>query len=139
VWRQLTQSIVKRQGSAQRKDSEEATVIGEISYNPSATAGANRMPTDLEVAGALTEAELRADPELWALIADDPITRLLLTGQAATVHEAEAKYLRDNVDEVCEQVLALAESDLTDEEFSRQPLILLLRAHGSRRWEDSLR
>jgi DNA-binding SARP family transcriptional activator len=73
------------------------------------------------------------------LIADDPITRLLLTGQATTVHEVEAQYLRDNVDEVCEQVLALAERDLTDEEFSRQLLILLLRAHGSRRWEDSLR
>ena len=90
------------------------------------------------VNGAFTESELRADPSLWELVTDDPITKLLLTGQAATAHEAEAKYLNENVDEVCQQVLALAESDLTNEEFARQPLILLLRGHGSRRWEDSL-
>ena len=87
---------------------------------------------------AFTESELNADPALWKLVANDPITKLLLTGQATTVHEAEAKYLNDNVDEVCQQVLALAESELSDEEFARQPLILLLRGHGSRRWEDSL-
>jgi len=87
---------------------------------------------------AFTEAELRADPALWELVANDPVTQLLLTGQVTTAHEAEAKYLNENVDEVCQQVLALAESDLSDDEFARQPLIMLLRSHGSRHWEDSL-
>jgi hypothetical protein len=35
-------------------------------------------------------------------------------------------------------VFALVASDLTDEEFARQPLMLLPRGHGSRRWEDSV-
>lgn len=88
--------------------------------------------------GPFTESELRADPALWELVENDPITKLLLTGQATTVHEAETKYLNENVDEICQQVLALVQSDLTDEELARQPLVLLLLGHGSRRWEDSL-
>lgn len=87
---------------------------------------------------AFTTDELRADSALWEFVANDPITEMLLTGRAATVHEAEAKFLQENVDEICDRVVALAETDLTNEEFARQPLILLLRGHGSRRWEDSL-
>jgi hypothetical protein len=82
--------------------------------------------------------EWQSDPALWELVADDPITQLLLSGQAATVHEAETKFLNENVDYTSQKVLELVASDLTDGELSRHPLILLLRGHGSRRWEDSL-
>jgi hypothetical protein len=87
---------------------------------------------------AFTESELRADPALWELVKDDPITKLLLTGQATTVHEAEAKYLNDNVELITEQVLKLVASDLSEDELSLHPLAMLLRGHGSRLWEDSL-
>ncbi len=39
---------------------------------------------------------------------------------------------------ISRMVVELVASDLTDEEFGRHPLILLLRGHGSRRWEDSV-
>ena len=82
--------------------------------------------------------EALSDPVLWELVKDDPVTLLLLSGEASTVHEAEAKFLNENVEAVSRMVLELVDSDLTDEEFARHPLILLLRGHGSRRWEDSL-
>ena len=82
--------------------------------------------------------EALSDPALWALVKDDPITVLLLSGEAATVHEAETKFLNENVEAISRMVLELVASDLTDEEFGRHPLILLLRGHGSRRWEDSM-
>lgn len=82
-------------------------------------------------------ADVLTDPALWDLVKDDPITLLLLRGEAATVQEAETKFLNENVEVISQQVLALVASDLTDEEFARQPLILLLCRHGSRRWEDS--
>ncbi len=78
------------------------------------------------------------DDGLSELAGDDPITMMLLTGAARTVHEAETKFLNENVDLICEKILELVGSDLTDEAFSRHPLILVLRSHGSRRWEDSL-
>lgn len=81
--------------------------------------------------------ETLSDPALWELVKDDPITMLLLSGEASTVHEAETKFLNENVETISREVVELVESDLTDEEFARQPLILLLRGHGSRRWEDS--
>jgi len=87
---------------------------------------------------AFTECELKDDPELWELVADDPITKLLLTGQVTTVHEAEAKYLNENVELITEQVIKLVASDLSEEELSLHPLAMLLRGHGSRLWEDSL-
>ena len=87
---------------------------------------------------AFTESELRADPELWELVKNDPITALLLTGQAQTAHEAEVRFLTENVNAVCEMVLELVDSNLSNEEFSKQPLVMMLRGHGSRRWEDSL-
>jgi hypothetical protein len=65
---------------------------------------------------------------------NDPIVELLLSGQADTVHEAEELYL----DEHIADVVRLAESPLTEDQFRRHPLIALLLAHGSRPWEDSL-
>jgi hypothetical protein len=66
----------------------------------------------------------------------DPVERLLLTGQARTVHEAEEMYL-DSASAYAE-VLALLASPLSDEELGRHPLLLLYRSHGSRPREDSL-
>lgn len=82
--------------------------------------------------------DLTDDKELRELTENDPVTALLLSGEASTVHEAEIKFLNENVEAVSEQVVELVESSLSDEEFGRHPLILLLRGHGSRRWEDSL-
>jgi hypothetical protein len=82
--------------------------------------------------------DLANDSELWKLTKDDPVTAILLSGEAATVHEAESKFLNENVETVCQMVLELVESNLSDEVFARHPLIMLLRGHGSRRWEDSL-
>jgi hypothetical protein len=64
----------------------------------------------------------------------DPVVHLLLTGEAATVDEAEELYLERSLGEV----VRLVESEITDEEFRRHPLIQLLLARGSRGWEDSL-
>jgi hypothetical protein len=64
----------------------------------------------------------------------DPIVGMLLRGEASTVHEAEEKYLDAHLHEV----VALAGSPLPDEEFRRHPLVMMLLAHGSRDFEDSL-
>ncbi len=64
----------------------------------------------------------------------DPVERLLLTGRARTVHEAEEMYL----DSAYPEVLALLESPLSNEELGRHPLLALYRSHGSRTREDSL-
>lgn len=66
---------------------------------------------------------------------DDPVAQKLLAGEAATPSEAERKYLEDHLDEV----LRLVQSQLSDGEFRRHPLIAMLFSHGSRGWEDSLR
>ena len=64
----------------------------------------------------------------------DPVERLLLTGRARTVYEAEEMYL----DSAYPQVLALLESPLSNEELGRHPLLVLYSSHGSRPREDSL-
>ncbi len=64
----------------------------------------------------------------------DPVERLLLTGRARTVHEAEEMYL----DSAYPQLLALLASPLSNEELGRHPLLVLYRSHGSRPREDSL-
>ena len=64
----------------------------------------------------------------------DPIVEILLSGEAQSVAEAEELYLDRHVTEVA----GLAESPLSDREFREHPLIVLLLAHGSRGWEDSL-
>jgi hypothetical protein len=65
---------------------------------------------------------------------DDPVVALLLAGKASTAEEAEELYLERSLDEV----VRLVESDLSDAEFRRHPLIQLLLARGSRGFEDSL-
>jgi hypothetical protein len=64
----------------------------------------------------------------------DPVERLLLTGRAKTVHEAEEMYL----DAAYPQVLALLASPLSNEELGSHPLFIMYRSHGSRPREDSL-
>ncbi len=59
---------------------------------------------------------------------------LLIRGEASTCDEAEDLYLESHLDDV----IRLAQSALSEEEFRRHPLIVLLLARGSRGWEDSL-
>ncbi len=72
-------------------------------------------------------------PDLLPL-AEDPVLRLLLSGGARTVHEAEEMYL----DNCLPEFLALLRGPWTNDELETHPLITLLVAHGSRGWEDSL-
>ena len=65
----------------------------------------------------------------------DPVERLLLTGAAHTVAEAEEIVLNTSIDAVTE----LLRTDLSDEELGRHPLLLLYRTRGSRPREDDLR
>jgi hypothetical protein len=67
-------------------------------------------------------------------VTDDPVLRLILTGKARTLDEAEEMYL----DESLPQVLELLRQPIPDEELARHPLMTLLRVRGSRGWEDSL-
>ena len=69
-----------------------------------------------------------------ASLLDDPVVQLLLEGRAATAAEAERLYLEQHLD----QVLALVNSPLSDQEFRRHPLIATLLSRGSRGWEDSI-
>ena len=69
-----------------------------------------------------------------ATVDEDPIIRLLISGEAATLHEAEELYLNRSMPEI----LRLFESNLSDEELVNHPLLVLLRCHGSRPWEESL-
>lgn len=64
----------------------------------------------------------------------DPVADLILEGRAHTVDEAEELYLDEHLNEL----VALVKSDLSDADFRRQPLVTLLLARGSRRWEDSI-
>ena len=64
----------------------------------------------------------------------DPVAGLILAGRASTVDEAEELYLDEHLGEV----IRLVESDLSEEEFRRHPLISLLLARGSRPPEDAL-
>ena len=68
-------------------------------------------------------------------ILDDPVAKILLSGQAASPSEAERIYLEQHLDDVFQ----LVESPLSEDEFRRHPLIAMLFSHGSRAWEDSLR
>jgi hypothetical protein len=69
-----------------------------------------------------------------ACVDEDPVLHLLITGEAQTLHEAEELYLNRSMPEI----LQLFESPLSDEELANHPLLVLLRAHGSRGWEESL-
>jgi hypothetical protein len=65
---------------------------------------------------------------------NDPVLRLLWSGEARTLHEAEELYLNASMP----AILELLASDLTDNELYEHPLLNLLRSHGSRGREDSL-
>ena len=67
-------------------------------------------------------------------LSTDPIVEILLSGEAQSVSEGEELYLDRHVAEI----VGLVESPLSDREFREHPLIVLLLAHGSRGWEDSL-
>jgi len=68
------------------------------------------------------------------LIRTDPVVELLLSGRAETADEAEELYLDESIPEV----VRLAGSPMSEDEFRAHPLIQLLLARGSRGWEDSL-
>ena len=67
-------------------------------------------------------------------VTDDPVIELILLGEAQTLHEAEEKYLNAAIPDI----LALLSGPLTNEELSDHRLLKLVRAHGSRGWEDSI-
>jgi hypothetical protein len=67
-------------------------------------------------------------------VTDDPVIQLLLRGEARTLHEAEEKYL----DAAIPEILDLLRGPWSNDELARHPLLNLVRAHGSRGWEDSL-
>jgi len=67
-------------------------------------------------------------------LTDDPVSQLLLAGKAETVREAEELYL----DSCLPEVVRLLESPLSDDELGRHPLMVMLRAHGSRGWEEAV-
>ena len=64
----------------------------------------------------------------------DPVERLLLTGAAITVAEAEELVLNTSLDAVTE----LLGAPLSDAELGRHPLLALYRTRGSRPREDDL-
>lgn len=77
---------------------------------------------------------MTSPPDDLLAVTDDPVSRLLLEGRAQTLREAEELYL----DSCLPEVLALLQSPLSDDELARHPLMQMLRAHGSRWWEDAL-
>lgn len=70
----------------------------------------------------------------WPASTGDPVADLLVQGRASTIDAAEELYL----DEHLSDLVGLVESDMSDAEFRRHPLVMLLMARGSRPWEDSL-
>lgn len=67
-------------------------------------------------------------------LSSDPVAQLLLRGEAQTLREAEELYL----DSCIPEVVRLLQSGLSDEELGRHPLMRMLRAHGSRGWEEAV-
>jgi hypothetical protein len=74
------------------------------------------------------------DPEDAADLSADPVAQILLRGEAETLREAEEIYL----DSCLPDVVRLLQSDLSDEELGRHPLMQMLRSHGSRSWEEAV-
>jgi hypothetical protein len=67
-------------------------------------------------------------------LSSDPVAQLLLRGEAQTLRQAEEMYL----DSCLPEVVRLLQSGLSDEELGRHPLMRMLRAHGSRGWEEAV-
>ena len=65
---------------------------------------------------------------------ENGILEILISGRADDAESAEQIYLDEHVEEVAR----LALSPISDDEFRRHPLIVLLMMHGSRGWEDLL-
>ena len=74
------------------------------------------------------------DPNDITHLSNDPVAQLLLRGEAETLREAEELYL----DSCLPEVVRLLQSGLSDEELGRHPLMLMLRSHGTRGWEESV-
>ncbi len=75
-------------------------------------------------------------PELEDItrVSSDPVAQLLLRGRAETLRAAEELYL----DSCLPEVVKLLQSELSDEELGRHPLMQMLRSHGSRGWEEAV-
>lgn len=67
-------------------------------------------------------------------VTDDPVIQLILSGRAKNLDEAEEIYL----DESLPRIVELIGSGLSQDELMEQPLMKLMLARGTRRWEDSL-
>jgi hypothetical protein len=67
-------------------------------------------------------------------VTDDPALRLILTGRAKTLDEAEELFLGESLPAIIE----LIGSPLSNEELEAHPLMVLLRKRGMRGREDSL-
>ncbi len=76
------------------------------------------------------------EPELDDItrFSSDPVAQLLLRGQAETLREAEELYL----DSCLPEVVRLLQSELSDEDLGRHPLMQMLRSHGSRGWDEAV-
>jgi hypothetical protein len=77
---------------------------------------------------------MTAEHEDLDSLTEDPVSRLLLSGKAQTLREAEELFL----DTCLPEVLRLLQSPLSDEELGRHPLMVMLRSHGSRGWEEAV-
>jgi hypothetical protein len=76
---------------------------------------------------------MAAEDEDISALMRDAIARLLLSGKAQTLWEAEEMYL----DSCLPEVIKLLEGPLSNEELARHPLMVMLRSHGSRGWEEA--
>jgi hypothetical protein len=77
---------------------------------------------------------MNPDREDLSFLTNDPVAQLLLSGRAETLREAEELYL----DTCLPEVVQLLKSPRSDEELGRLPLMCMLRAHGSRGWEEEV-
>jgi hypothetical protein len=77
---------------------------------------------------------MQSSKEAIPELENDPVLRFLWRGEARTLDEAEEMYLNASMPAIVE----LFASDLPDDELCAHPLLVLLRAHGSRGREDSL-
>lgn len=67
-------------------------------------------------------------------VTDDPVFRLLLSGRARDLDEAEEIYLDESIPEALE----LLKQPIPDDVLAEHPLLRLMRIRGSRGREDSI-
>ena len=98
------------------------TKINEQDHSMPSNTQPNPAEPPARLGEAFTAAELDADPDLRALTANDPVMTMLLTGQAATVAEAERKFLNElNFNEFIGWLYPRIESDDFDAEVTDIP------------------